>query len=133
MTLARGLPDNATEWWIYLGVLALYLLTRWLLAWRQARKEGAEHPARAAFDDDEPQETHSVVYSLGAFRTYRQLFGFAGGALLVALVAGLTDGRLQLVLMCTLAPAVVVALAYLDFHAARKRRARAGSPGTASV
>ncbi len=44
MTLARSLPDNATEWWLYLGVLALYLLTRWFLAWRQARKEAAEHP-----------------------------------------------------------------------------------------
>ncbi|MGP3756025.1 hypothetical protein [Streptomyces sp. IBSNAI001] len=122
MTQARALPDDATEWWIYLGVPALYLLTRRLLAWHQARSQGTEHPVRAAFDDEEPQETGAGAAAVGAFRSYRQLLGFAAGAVVVALVAALTEGGVRLALMCTLVPVVVVLLAYLDFRRARTHR-----------
>ncbi|WP_307123390.1 hypothetical protein [Streptomyces sp. B1I3] len=128
MTLARSLPDTATEWWLYLGVLALYLLTRWFLAWHQARKEGVEHPVRAAFDDEEPGENAGPAAAMGAFRSYRQLLGFLAGGILIVLVATLTEGGLQLALMCALIPVVVTLLAYVDFRRARThRRAHAHS------
>lgn len=138
MTLAHSLPDSPTEWWLYLGVLALYTLTRWCLAWWQARREGAEHPVRAAFDDEEPaDETNVRAAAIGAFRSYRQLFGFVGGAVAIVLVAALTHGELQLVLLCTLIPVVVIVLAYLDFRRARTQRlayapARHRSPGASA-
>ncbi|MFC8226473.1 hypothetical protein [Streptomyces sp. NPDC057287] len=122
MTLARALPDSPTEWWLYLGVLALYLLTRWCLAWGQARKEHREHPVRAAFDDEEPGESHAGAAATGAFRSYRQLLGFIGGTIVIVAVASLTEGGLQLTLLCTLVPVVVVVLAYLDFRRARTYR-----------
>ncbi|MBL1287258.1 hypothetical protein ACFTXO_17410 [Streptomyces sp. NPDC057067] len=122
MTQARALPDNATEWWIYLGVLVLYLLTRWLLAWNQARREGAEHPVRTAFEDEEPQEAGAGAAAVGAFRSYRQLLGFVAAAVVVTLVAALTEGGVRLALMCTLVPVAVVLLAYLDFRRARTHR-----------
>lgn len=129
MTLARSLPDSATEWWIYLGAFALYVLTRLLLAWRQAHHDGAAHPVRAAFAEEEPEESNTSV-AIGAFRSYRQLAGFVGGAVAIALVATLTDGDLRLLLMCTVAPLIVMALAYLDFRLARTARRRAaGSYG----
>lgn len=131
MTLARSLPDSATEWWIYLGAFLLYVLTRLILAWRQAREDGADHPVRAAFSEEEPEESNTSL-AIGAFRSYRQLAGFVGGTVAIVLVATLTDGHLRLVLMCTLAPVIVMALAYLDFRisrTARLRSARRASTG----
>ncbi|MEV0022723.1 hypothetical protein AB0H45_10945 [Streptomyces atroolivaceus] len=122
MTLARAFPDSTAEWWIYLGVLVLYLLTRWFLAWRQARKEGAEHPVRTAIEDEDAEETNTGTPSTGSFSSYRQLMGFVGGAIVIVLVAALTEGGLQLTLMCTLVPVIVVLLAYLDFRRARTQR-----------
>ncbi|MET7369467.1 hypothetical protein ABZS61_27125 [Streptomyces sp. NPDC005566] len=122
MTLARSLPDSPAEWWFYLGVLALYLLTRWFLAWRQARKEHAEHPVRAAFDDEEPGEPNAGFAALGAFRSYRQLLGFVGGAVVIVAVSALAEGKLRLGLMCTLVPVIIILLAYLDFRRARTYR-----------
>lgn len=130
MTLARTLPDDANAWWALLAVFALYALTRWFLAWRQARREGDPSPLRAAFDEEEPDEGGTATeMALGGFRSYRQYFAFAGGALFIGLVLGLTEGRTQLVMMCTVVPAVVIAVAYLDFRRARSARASA-SPGT---
>ncbi|MBW5249644.1 hypothetical protein JGS39_11630 [Streptomyces sp. P01-B04] len=126
MTLARSLPDSATEWWIYLGAFSIYALTRLVLAWRQARDEGAEHPVRSAFTDEEPEEPR-VSAAFGAFRSYRQLFGFFGGAVAIVLIATLTDGQLRLVLMCTLAPLIIMGLAWLDFRVARAARSRSTS------
>ncbi|WLW54388.1 hypothetical protein [Streptomyces sp. YU58] len=48
MTLARSLPDSATEWWVFLGAVALHVFTRWVLTWHQARRDGDRHPVRAA-------------------------------------------------------------------------------------
>ncbi len=59
---------------------------------------------------------------MGAFHSYRQLLGFAAGAILIVLVAALTGGGLQLALMCTLVPVIIVLLAYLDFRRARTHR-----------
>ncbi|MEU1433550.1 hypothetical protein ABZ438_05590 [Streptomyces sp. NPDC005786] len=124
MTPAHSLPDSATEWWIYLGAFALYVLTRLVLAWRQAHHDGADHPVRAAFAEEEPEESNTSV-ALGSFRSYRQLAGFVGGAVAIVLVATLTHGVLRLLLMCTVAPLIVMALAYLDFRLARTARQRA--------
>ncbi|MFF1543751.1 hypothetical protein [Streptomyces sp. NPDC058291] len=120
MTLARSLPDDPTGWWIFLGTFVVYALARWFLAWRQARREGDEHPVRAAFaEEDDPGTT-----AAGGFRSYRQFFGVVGSAVLVLLVAGLTTGPLRLALLWTIVPLLVAALAYLDFRQARKERAR---------
>ncbi|MCD7441537.1 hypothetical protein K4B79_25355 [Streptomyces lincolnensis] len=53
MALARSLPDSATEWWDFLGAVALYVFTRWVLTWHQARRDGDRHPVRAAFGDED--------------------------------------------------------------------------------
>ncbi|MFD5099801.1 hypothetical protein [Streptomyces albidochromogenes] len=123
MTLARNLPDDATEWWIFLGVAALYLGSRWFLAWRQARRDGDSDPVRTAFAEEEP-DAASMAFS-GGFRSYRQFFGVLAAAVVVVLVVTLTEDRLEMVLMCTLVPVLVMALAYLDFRQARTARARA--------
>ncbi|MFJ4770236.1 hypothetical protein ACIP88_14105 [Streptomyces uncialis] len=126
MTLARTMPDDANGWWALLAVLALYAVTRWFLAWNQARREGDPSPLRAAFDEEEPDEGGTATATaFGGFRSYRQYFAFAGGALVIGLVLGLTEGRTELVMMCTVVPAVVIAVAYLDFRRARSDRARA--------
>ncbi|THA75034.1 hypothetical protein E6R60_18515 [Streptomyces sp. A0642] len=131
MTLARSLPDSPTEWWIYLGAFAVYVLTRLFLAWHQARKEGADHPLRAAFSEEEPEES-SRPLTIGSFRSYRQILGFVAGTVVIVMVATLTDGALRVVLMCTLAPVIVAALAYLDFRLARTARLRAEGPSGAA-
>jgi hypothetical protein len=124
MTLARSLPDNATEWWIFLGIFALYALSRWFFAWRQARREGDSHPVRAAFADEaEPDATNAAL--AGGFRSYRQFFGFVVGAVVVVLVAALTDGRLRVALLWVMVPLLVVALSYLDFRQACKTPSKA--------
>ncbi|MGW2618713.1 hypothetical protein [Streptomyces sp. NPDC001500] len=121
MTLARALPTDATGWWFFLGTFAFYAAVRWFLAWRQARRDGDEHPARAAFaEEDDPRPS-----TTGGFRSYRQFFGFVGSTVLVVLVASLTEGRLRLTLLWTLVPALITALAYLDFRQARTARSRA--------
>jgi hypothetical protein len=121
MTLARALPNDVTGWWIFLGTFALYAAARWFFAWRQARREGDEHPVRAAFaEEDDPRPAVT-----GGFRSYRQFFGFVGSAVVVVLVAGLTDGRLRVVLLWSLVPVLVAALAYLDFRQAREAHSRA--------
>ncbi|MGW5731592.1 MULTISPECIES: hypothetical protein [Streptomyces] len=127
MTLARSLPDDPAEWWILLGALTVYLLARWFFAWRQARLEGRRRPARAALDelgeDDDSNEVTPRV-ATGGFDTWRQFIGFVAGGVVIALIAGLTDGPLRVVLLCVVAPVLVVALAYLDFREARKARAK---------
>ncbi|WP_345579969.1 hypothetical protein [Streptomyces prasinosporus] len=123
MTLARSLPDDATEWWVLLGALALYVLGRWFFAWRQARREGDARPARAAFAEEDDADAVGAA-STGGFRSYQQFLGFVAGSFLVALTAALTDGRLRVTLLWTVVPPVVVALAYLDFR--QVRRARSG-------
>lgn len=126
MTLARSLPDTATEWWIFLGACVLYVFSRWFFAWQQARRDGDSHPARAALaEEDDPQDLQ--VAATGGFRSYRQFFGCLGGGLVVVLVVALTSGGLRLVLLWTVVPVMIVALSYLDFRQARKaRRARSG-------
>ncbi|MFK0114296.1 hypothetical protein [Streptomyces sp. NPDC090994] len=133
MTLARSLPDSAAEWWIITGVVALYALCRWFLAWRQARRDGEPHAARAALaEEDDPVATQATI--LGGFPSYRQFFGFVGSALVVGLVAGLTDGTSRVVLLSTVVPVLVAALAYLDFRQARKaREERRAGRGTVAV
>lgn len=125
MTLARSLPDDPTEWWIFLGSFVLYALGRWFFAWQQARREGDSHPVRTALaEEDDPDATNAAL--TGGFRSYRQFFGFVGSAVTVFLVAALTDGRLRVVLLWSIVPMLVIALSYLDFRQARKARSEAG-------
>ncbi|MFF1716481.1 hypothetical protein [Streptomyces sp. NPDC058268] len=127
MTLARSLPDSPTEWWIFLGGLALYLLGRWFFAWRQARSEGRRSPARAALnevgDDDHP-DMYPTGVAAGGFYSWQQFIGFLIGAAVLVVIAGLTDGPLRLALLWVFAPVLVIALAYLDFRTARKASAK---------
>ncbi|MBH5336991.1 hypothetical protein IHE55_20375 [Streptomyces pactum] len=124
MTLARSLPDDATEWWIFLGVLALYVLGRWFFAWLQARRDGDDHPVRAALAEEEgPDDTRAAA--TGGFRSYRQFAGFVVSGVVVALVATLTDGGLRVVLLWIVVPLLTLAMSYLDFRQARRARARA--------
>ncbi|MFD3656464.1 hypothetical protein [Streptomyces sp. NPDC058620] len=116
------MPDSATGWWFFLGVTALYLLSRWFLAWRQARRDGVSDPVSAAFADDEPDEANAAL-ATGGFRSYRQFFGVVGAAVVVIAVVTLAEGGLRLVLMCTIVPVLVMALAYLDFRQAQAARA----------
>ncbi|MFF9093553.1 hypothetical protein ACF1AX_10580 [Streptomyces sp. NPDC014802] len=109
---------------MFLGILVLYVFSRWVLAWQQARREGDPHPVRAAVAEEDDQGAVDAAVR-GGFRSYRQFFGFVGGAVVVVLVAVLTDGRVRLALLWTVVPLLVVALAYLDFRQARKARARA--------
>lgn len=123
MTLARSLPDDATEWWIFLGAFTLYVLGRWFFAWRQARREGDARPVRAAFaEEDGPDAVNAAP--AGGFRSYRQFSGFVAVAVTVTLVAVLTDGRLRVGLLWIVVPLLTVALSYLDFREARKARSR---------
>ncbi|WP_320773587.1 hypothetical protein [Streptomyces sp. CRN 30] len=122
MTLARSHPDSPAEWWILIGVLALYVLARLFFAWWRARAEGDRHPVRAAFSDEDESDTARTASVLGGFASYRQLFGFAGSALLVGLVAGFTDGTPRVVLLSSIVPVLVVGLAYLDFRLALRGR-----------
>ncbi|CAL9582310.1 hypothetical protein SUDANB15_05031 [Streptomyces sp. enrichment culture] len=124
MTLARSLPDDATEWWIFLGAFGLYMLGRWFFAWRQARREGDAHPVRAAFAEEEEPDAVDAAPT-GGFRSYRQFSGFVAGAVTVTLVAALTDGRLRVALLWVIVPLLIVALSYLDFRQARKARSAA--------
>ncbi|MFJ9538023.1 hypothetical protein ACIRPX_12265 [Streptomyces sp. NPDC101225] len=121
MTLA--LPDGTAEWWIFLGTFVLYVLARWFFAWQQARREGDSHPMRAALaEEDDPDALRAA--SVGGFRSYRQLFGFAVSALAVVLVATLTGGQLRVALLWIAIPMLVIALSYLDFWQAQKARSR---------
>ncbi|MGQ4362249.1 hypothetical protein [Streptomyces sp. SAS_272] len=119
VTLARALPDDPIGWWIYLGTFVLYAVARWCFAWRQARRDGDSHPARAAWAEDDPRPAVT-----GGFRSYRQFFGFVGSVLAVVALAALTEGRLRVVLLCVVVPLLVTALSYLDFRQARAARAR---------
>ncbi|MCX5008521.1 hypothetical protein OHB05_38840 [Streptomyces sp. NBC_00638] len=124
MTLARALPDDATEWWFFLGTLVLYALGRWFFAWQRARREGDSHPVRTSFaEDDDPGATHPAL--VGGFRSYRQFFGFVVSAVTVVLVAALTEGRLRVALLWIIVPLLVIALSYLDFRQDQKARSRA--------
>ncbi|MEU4034469.1 hypothetical protein [Streptomyces collinus] len=121
MTLARSLPDDPTEWWIFLGTFVLYVLARWFFAWQQARREGDSHPVRAALaEEDDPDALR--VATVGGFRSYRQFFGFVVGTFAVVLVAIYTEGRLRVVLLWVIIPMLTIALSYLDFWQARKAR-----------
>lgn len=124
MALARAFPDSPVGWWIFLGVAVVYACTRWLLAWHQARRDGDRHPPRAAFADEEPDETKAMM-GAGGFRSYRQFFGAVAAAVTVVLVVTLTEDRLRLTLLWTIVPVLVVARAYLDFRRARTARTRA--------
>ncbi|MGY4993290.1 hypothetical protein [Streptomyces sp. 900105245] len=126
MTLARSLPDSATEWWIFLGTFVLYALGRWFFAWSQARRDGDRHPVRAAFAEDDAPGASSAALR-GGFGSYRQFFGFVGSTVAVVLVAALTDGRLRVVLLWIIVPLLVVALSFFDFRQARKARSGAGA------
>ncbi len=124
MTLASSLRDDPTEWLIFLGTFVLYVLTRWFLSWQQDRREGDNHPVRAALaEEDDFDALHAAT--VGRFRSYRQLTGFALGAMAVALVATLTKGELRVILLWIVIPLLVIALAYLDFRTARNARSRA--------
>ncbi|MCT9091375.1 hypothetical protein N4G70_21265 [Streptomyces sp. ASQP_92] len=132
MTLARSLPDDPVEWWIYLGVIVFYVLGRWFFAWRQARHDGRSHPARAVWhEDDGPDEVSTPPTTrpapTGGFASYRQFFGFVGSAAVVLLIVLLTDGPLRVTLMCIVAPVLVLGLSYLDFRKAGKARSAAQS------
>lgn len=127
MTLARSLPDSATEWWILLGTFVLYALGRWIFAWSQARRDGDRHPVRAAFAEEDDAPGASSAALRGGFRSYRQFFGFVGSSVAVVLVAVLTDGRLRVVLLWIIVPLLVVALSFFDFRQARKARSGAGA------
>ncbi|MEU0075093.1 hypothetical protein ABZ027_37005 [Streptomyces sp. NPDC006332] len=118
MTLARSLPDDPAEWWILMGVLVLYVVARWFFAWLHARREGDDHPMRAAIAEEDEPGTEVA----GGFRSYRQFSGFVGSAVAVFLVAALTEGRLRVVLLCVMVPLLVTGLSYLDFRQARKAR-----------
>ncbi|MFF6806409.1 hypothetical protein [Streptomyces sp. NPDC012616] len=119
VTLAHALPDDPIGWWIYLGTFVVYAVARWFFAWRQARRDGDGHPARAALAEDDPQPDVS-----GGFRSYRQFFGFVGSAVAVLAVAAVTAGRLRVVLLWVIIPLLVTALSYLDFRQSRAARAR---------
>ncbi|MFJ5269352.1 hypothetical protein [Streptomyces sp. NPDC088358] len=124
MTLARSLPDNATEWWIFLGTFVLYALGRWFFAWQRARREDDSHPMRTAFaEEDDPPASHAAM--IGGFRSYRQFFGFAGSAFAVVLVAALTEGWLRYALLWIIVPLLVIALSYVDFRQSLKARSGA--------
>lgn len=123
MMLARSLPDDSTEWWIFLGTFVLYVLARWFFAWQEARREGDRHPVRAALAEEDDEEGRRAA-SVGGFRSYRQFFGFVGSTVAVVLVAMLTDGRLRVALLWIIIPLLVIALSYLDFWQARKARSR---------
>ncbi|MFG2604631.1 hypothetical protein ACGFT2_13900 [Streptomyces sp. NPDC048514] len=124
MTLARSLPDEASEWWIFLGTFVVYACGRWFFAWRQARREGDSHPVRAALaEEDDPAATHAAL--TGGFRSYRQFFGFVASGIAVVLVATFTGGRLRVALLWITIPLLVIALSYLDFRQARKARSSA--------
>ncbi|GGS84546.1 hypothetical protein GCM10010240_17470 [Streptomyces griseoviridis] len=121
MTLARSFPDSAAEWWIVTGVVAFYALCRWFLAWREARRNGDPHAVRAAFaEEDDPVAVRATM--TGGFASYRQFLGFLGSALVVGVVAVTTEGTARVVLLSTLVPVLVAALACLDFRQARKAR-----------
>jgi Flp pilus assembly protein TadB len=125
MTLARSLPDSTTEWWVFLGAVALYVFTRWALTWHQARRDGDRHPVRAAFADEDlvedPAKVNATLTS-GGFRSYRQFFGAATAAVVVAAIIALTEDRLRVTLLCTIGPVLVTGLAYVDFRHARQAR-----------
>ncbi|MFC9281216.1 hypothetical protein [Streptomyces collinus] len=121
MTLARSLPDSPAEWWIFLGTLVLYVLSRWFFAWQQARREGDSHPVRAAFAEEDDAEVPSAATG-GGFRSYRQFFGFLVGTIAVVVVASVTEGRIRVVLLWGIIPMLTIALSYLDFRQARKAR-----------
>ncbi|MFF0302483.1 hypothetical protein ACFYTV_17460 [Streptomyces sp. NPDC004562] len=124
MTLARSLSDDATEWWIFLGTFVLYALGRWFFAWQQARREGDSHPMRTAFaEEDDPAASHAAM--VGAFRSYRQFFGFVGSTIAAVLVAALTEGWLRHALLWIIVPLLVIALSYLDFRQSLKERSEA--------
>ncbi|MER5257285.1 hypothetical protein [Streptomyces sp. NPDC002855] len=126
MTLARSLPDSSTEWWIFLGALACYLLGRLFFAWRQAKSEGRRRPARAALDEignDDPEVSPAQAATWG-YNSWRQFVGLVVGAMVVAAIAALTDGALRVALLWVVAPVLLIALAYVDFREARKAAAK---------
>lgn len=106
---------------MFLGFCGLYALGRWFFAWRQARRDGDSHPVRAVLDEeDEPQAVKAAPP--GAFRSYRQFFGYVGSMVAVVLLAAFTSGRLRVALLGTIAPLLVMGLSYLDFRQARRMR-----------
>jgi hypothetical protein len=125
MTLARSLPDSPGEWFLFLAALAVYIAARFVLAWRQARKDGAEHPLRTAFDDDEPDNGSRSVM-LGGYASYKEFLGVVASGIAIGIVAAATDGPLRVALMATIIPIIVVAMAYFDFRRARRNRQRDG-------
>ncbi|WP_432057622.1 hypothetical protein [Streptomyces sp. bgisy022] len=120
MTLAHAYPDDLATWGVYIGVIALYALARWTFVRRRDRREGPEHAGRVPL----PGEDGPGAAAWGAFRSYRQFFGYVGSAVVVALVLTTTGGTLRVVLVCTVAPLLVVALAFLDVRLERKRKER---------
>ncbi|MGW6025234.1 hypothetical protein [Streptomyces sp. NPDC055099] len=125
--MARSLPDSATEWWILLGALALYALGRWFFAWRQAQLEGRRRPARAALDElgeDDDDKMTPMRAAAGGYDSWRQFIGFMVAGVVIAMIAGLTEGALRVALLWFVSPLLVIALAYMDFRQARKARAK---------
>lgn len=125
--MARSLPDSPTEWWILLGALALYALGRWFFAWRQAQLEGRRRPGRAALDElgeDDDDEMTPMRAGFGGYDSWRQFIGFIVAGVVIAMVAGLTDGALRVALLWFVSPLLVIALAYMDSREARKARAK---------
>ncbi|CAL9475709.1 hypothetical protein [Streptomyces sp. enrichment culture] len=118
MTLAHIYPDDPTTWGAYVCVIALYALARRLFVRRRDRHEGTEHAGRVPL----PGENGPSAVAWGAFRSYRQFVGYAGSAVVVALVLTTTGGTLRLVLVCTVVPLLVVALAFLDVRLEGKGR-----------
>ncbi|MGI3227592.1 hypothetical protein ACRJ4B_30960 [Streptomyces sp. GTA36] len=79
---------------------------------------------RTAFaEEDDPAASHAAM--VGAFRSYRQFFGFVGSVVAVVLVATLTEGWLRYALLWIIVPLLVIALSYLDFRQSLKARSEA--------
>ncbi|MEV0522210.1 hypothetical protein AB0I66_02200 [Streptomyces sp. NPDC050439] len=125
--MARSSPDSPTEWWILLGALALYALARWFFAWRQAQLEGRRRPGRAALDElgeDDDHEMTPMRAGAGGYDSWQQFIGFLVAGVVIAMIAGFTEGALRVALLWFVSPLLVIALAYMDFRQSRKARAK---------
>lgn len=123
MTLARSLPESPAEWTLILGAFAFYLLGRWFFAWRQARADGQRRPASAALNNlGEDDTSISMLPPPRGHASWKEYGRFVLAALLIALIALLTDGALRVILMVIVVPLLVTVVAYLDFRESRNRR-----------
>ncbi|MEE1755655.1 hypothetical protein [Streptomyces sp. SP18CS02] len=109
MNLAYGLPDSSTEWFWFLGALALYVGVGLLLDYAMYRRRGARNPARKALGGLTDMETRQPPGS--RFRSQMLLLG---GALLLVPVALWTSGAVRYVSFVVVGAAVICAKAVYD-------------------